>query len=325
MKRRAFVTFLSGAAAWPLVARAQQQTIPVIGYLNTRGATDDLHLVAAFRQGLRDVGFVEGQNVAIEYRWADAQYDRLPALATDLVERRVALIFAGPLPATLAAKAATSTIPIIFANGNDPVQYGLVASLNRPAGNITGVSFLVNLLIAKQLDLLHQTVPKAATIAFLVNPNNPNAGSDTKQVLSAADTLVRKILILEASTSDDIDQAFSTMTRQQVGALLIQSDAFFTARNEKLVALTTRDAIPAIFYDRQFAASGGLMSYGASNRDAYQTAGSYAGRILKGEKPADLSVQQATKVELFLNLKTAKALGITMPTGLLVGADEVIE
>jgi putative ABC transport system substrate-binding protein len=325
MRRREFVKWASGAVVWPLTARAQQPAMPVIGYLTTRGATDDLQLTAAFHQGLKEIGFVEGQNVAIEYRWADGQYDRLPALASDLVGRQVSLIFAGPLPATLAAKAATSTIPIVFANGNDPVAYGLVASLNRPAGNVTGVSFLVNLLMAKQLEVLHQTVPKAATIAFLVNPNNPNAGSDTKQVLSAADTLGRKILTLEASTADDIEQAFSMMTRQQVGGLLIHADAFFTSRNEQLVALTTRDAIPAIFYFRQFAASGGLMSYGASIRDAYQTAGSYAGRILKGEKPADLSVQQATKVELFINLKTAKALGITMPTGLLVRADEVIE
>ena len=319
------MTFLGGAAAWPLAARAQQPTMPVIGYLTTRGATDDLQLVAAFRQGLKETGFVEGQDVAIEYRWADGQYDRLPGLAADLVGRRVTLIFAGPLPATLAAKAATSTIPIVFANGNDPIAYGLVASLNRPAGNVTGVSFLVNLLMAKQLEVLHQTVPQAATIAFLVNPNNPNAASDTKQVLSAADTLGRKTLTLEASTPGDIDQAFSTMTRQQVGGLLIHADAFFTTRNDELVALTTRHAIPAIFYFRQFAASGGLMSYGASIRDAYQTAGVYTGRILNGEKPAELAVQQAVKVELILNLKTAKALGLTFPLPLLGRADETIE
>ena len=306
MRRREFILALGWAATWPVAARSQQPAMPVIGYLTTRGATDDPQLVAAFRHGLKEVGFIEGQNLAIEYRWADGQYDRLAALATDLVGRQVALIFAGPLAATLAAKAATSTIPIVFANGNDPVAYGLVASLNRPAGNVTGVSFLVNLLMAKQLEVLHQTVPQAATMAFLVNPNNPNAGSDTKQVLNAADTLGRKILILEASTTDGIDQVFSTMATQQVGALLIHADAFFTTRNEQLVALTARNAIPAIFYFRQFVESGGLMSFGADIRDAYQTAGSYAGRILKGEKPGDLSVQQATKIELIINIKTAR-------------------
>ena len=325
MRRREFIKVLAGLiVASPFVARAQQPA-PTIGYLTTRGRGEDPQLVAAFRQGLEETGYVENRNVAIEYRWADGRYDRLPTLATDLVGRQVALIFAGPLPATMAAKASTSVVPIVFANGNDPVAYGLVTSLNQPGGNITGVSFLVNLLIRKQLEVLHETVPKAVLIGFLVNPNNPNAEIDTKEVLVAADTLSRKLLIVKASTTGEIDEAFSTLAQQRVGALLVHADAFFTTRNEQLTGLTARNTIPAIFHIREFAAAGGLMSYGANITDAYRHAGRYAGRILNGEKPADLPVQQATKVELVINLKTAKTLGVTIPLPLLGRADEVIE
>src|ERR1700730_5426100 len=324
-KRREFITLLGGVATWPLGARAQQPAMPVIGWLGTGSQEADGYRVTAFRKGLSETGHAEGRNAAIEFRWARARYDNLPRLAADLVGRHVTLIVAGPLPATLAAKAATSTIPIVFANGNDPVVYGLVASLNRPGGNVTGVSFLVNVLLAKQLQLLHDAVPKAVTIGFLVNPNNPNAGIDTNAVLTAADTLGLKLLIVRASTKGETEAAFSALTEQRVRALLIHADAFFTSQNEQLAALTARDAIPAIYYFREFAGAGGLMSYGASITDAYRLAGVYTDRILKGEKPADLPVQQATKVELVINLKTARALGLTIRPDVLSIADEVIE
>jgi len=326
VRRRDFIKVLAGlTAASPLVVRAQPAAMPTVGYLNTGGAGEDAHLVGAFRQGLEDIGYTENRNVAIEYRWADGRYDRLSTLASNLVERNVALIFAGPLPAAVAAKAATSTIPIVFANGNDPVAYSLVASLNRPGGNVTGVSFLVNLIARKQFEVLHETVPKDVLIGFLVNPNNPNAEVDTKEVLAAAHALGRKLLILKASTPGEIDAAFSMLTQQGVGALLFHADAFFRTRNEQLAALTTRNAIPAIFHIREFPAAGGLMSYGAAATDAYRHAGRYAGRILNGERPAELPVQQATKVELVINLKTAKTLGVTLSLPLLGRADEVIE
>jgi putative ABC transport system substrate-binding protein len=326
MRRRELITLLGGAAAaWPLAVRAQQPAKPMIGWLGTGSPEADAYRVTSFRKGLSETGHAEGRSVATEFRWAHGQYDRLPMLATDLVERQVSLIFAGPLPATMAAKAATATIPIVFANGNDPIVYGLVASFNRPGGNVTGVSFLVNLLVAKQLELLHETVPNAAMIGVLVNPNNPNAGIDTKQILTAADKLGQKLLVVNASTPGEIEAAFSTVTQKRVGALLIHPDAFFTSRYEQLATLTARHAIPTIYYFREFTAAGGLMSYGASITDAHRQAGIYAGRILKGEKPADLPVQQATKVELVINLKTAKGLGITFPLSLLGRADEVIE
>jgi putative ABC transport system substrate-binding protein len=299
--------------------------MPVIGYLGTGSASDDAFRVNAFRQGLNESSYVEGQNVAIEFRWAEGQYDRLPRLAADLVGRPVALIFAGPLPTTLAAKAATSTIPIVFAHGNDPVKYGLVTSLNRPGGNVTGINFFLNTLAAKQIELLHEMVPKAALIGFLVNPNNPNEEIDAQEVHTAANALGQKLLRVNASTPDGIEAAFATLVQERVGALLIHADAFFTSSYDRLAALTARHAIPAIYGFREFAFAGGLMTYGASLIDGYRQAGNYAGRILKGEKPAELPVMQSTKFELVINLKTAKALGLTVPLPLSGLADELIE
>ena len=270
-------------------------------------------------------GYVEGRNVAIEIRWADGQYDRLPQLAADLVGRSVAVIFAGPIAATLAAKAATSKIPIVFANGNDPVKFGIVASLNRPNGNITGISLLFNMLAAKHLELLHEMVPKAVLVGMLVNPNNPNAAVDSREIESAANVLGQKLVVARASTPTDIDAAFVTLAEQRIGALFLHSDAYFASRYEQLAALTVRYSIPTIFYIRDFVAAGGLMSYGPNIADAYRRAGVYSGRILNGEKPGELPVEQSVKVELVINLKTAKALGLTVPNTLIGRANEVIE
>jgi putative tryptophan/tyrosine transport system substrate-binding protein len=280
MKRREFITLLGCAAAWPLAAHAQQPAMPVVGFLNSRGPSDDAYVLAAFRQGLKETGYVEGQNVVVEYRFAQNQYDRLPVLAADLVRRQVAVIVANT-PAALPAKAATTTIPIVFLTSVDPVEMKLIASLNRPGGNLTGVTVLGVEIGPKQLQLLHDVIPEATTIAVLINPANP--------------------------------------------AIAIGSDPFFTSRTEQLAALALRHAVPAIFQFREFAAAGGLMSYGSSIRDTYRLGGIYAGRILKGENPADLPVQQSTKVELVINMKTAKALGLTVPITLLGRADEVIE
>jgi putative tryptophan/tyrosine transport system substrate-binding protein len=326
MKRREFITVLSGAAAastiWPLAARAQQ---PVIGFLGTRAPGDDPHLLAAFLRGLKEAGYIEGQNVAIEYRFAENQYDRLPALAADLVRRQVAVIAANG-PAAQTAKAATATIPIVFTAGFDPVKVGLVASLNHPGGNITGVSILDVELGPKRLELLHQLVPTANIIAVLINPTDPiRAETILRDLQAAADTLGLQLHVLHASTDRDFDAVFASLVQLGAGGLVIGGEPFFNSRSGQLGALTIRHAVPTIYQLRAFAAAGGLMSYGASLTDAYRLSGVYSGRILKGEKPGDLPIQRATKVELIINLKTAKALGLSIPLDLLGRADEVIE
>ena len=326
MKRREFITHFGGAAvAWPLAARAQQP-MPVIGFLNSESPELFAYLARAFRQGLSESGYVEGRNVAIEYRWADGQYDRLPALVADLIRLQVTVIAANSPAPVLAAKAATTTIPIVFSTGYDPVAAGLVASLARPGGNLTGVTTLTAEVGPKRVELLHELVPTATIIAFLVNPAAvPYVETISRDLQAAARTLGLQFRMLYASTVRDLDAVFATLSELRAGGLVIGSDPFFNSRTEQLATLAIRHAVPAIYQYREFAAAGGLMSYGGSLTDMYHRVGVYTGQILKGEKPADLPVQQSTKVELLINLKTAKALGLTFPLPLLGRANEVIE
>jgi putative ABC transport system substrate-binding protein len=327
MKRREFITLLGGAAAtWPLLARAQQPPMPVIGFINVTSAKGYTRQLSAFLKGLSEAGYVDGRNVAIEYRWAENQNDRLPAILADLIHRRVEVIAATTTPAALAAKAATTTIPIVFETAGDPVKLGLVASLSRPGGNVTGVT-QANLEIApKQMQFLHEMVPTASIMALLVNPENPTiAESNTKIVQAAARTLGLEIHVLQASTERDFDAVFSKLIELRAGGLMIGPDPFFTSRSEQLGALASRYAVPAVYENRDFTLAGGLMGYGGNIIEAYRTAGNYTGRILKGDKPADLPVQQVTAVEMYINLKTAKALGLNVPNTLIGRADEVIE
>jgi putative tryptophan/tyrosine transport system substrate-binding protein len=327
LKRRDFITLLGGAAVgWPLAARAQQPKLLVIGWLNARSPDDTAHLVAAFGRGLGEVGFVEGQNVMIEYRWALGQYDRLPAMAAELVRRPVTVLAsAGGEPAALAAKAATSTIPIVFVIGGDPVKQGLAASLNRPGGNSTGISILTSTLEPKRLGLLRELVPRVVTIGVLLNPNFPQFESQLRDVQEAARAINLQIHVLRASTDREIDAAFKTIAQGRILALSVAADPFFDTRRDKLVDLAMRHAVPVMYHFREFAVAGGLVSYGADISDAYHLAGVYTGRILNGDKPADLPVQQPTKLELIINLKTAKALGLEIPPMLLARADGVVE
>ena len=326
MKRREFIALIGGAAAWPLAARGQP-AMPVIGYLHPASPEAAAYLVAAFREGLSETGFVEGRNVAIDFRWAHNDNDRLPGLAADLVSRRVAVIVTpNSAPSSLAAKAATTTIPIIFSIGGDPVQFGLVASLNRPGGNVTGVTGMSVDLAAKQLGLLHELLPGATRFAVLVNPKNtPNADAVTRDAQAAAAGIGRQIEVVAATTNSGIDAAFATLVQERADALLVSPDALFNARRVQLITLAVRHAVPAIYPFREDAAAGGLMSYGPSITDANRQAGIYTGRILKGEKPADLPVLRASKFEFVINLQTAKTLALEIPPTLLARADEVIE
>jgi putative tryptophan/tyrosine transport system substrate-binding protein len=326
VKRREFITLLGGAAAWPAAASAQQSAMPVIGILASVSPAPYASYIAAVKEGLRQTGYVEGRNVAIEYRWAEGQYDRLPQQAIELVDRGIAVIvLVGGGPTTAAAKAATATIPIVFVTGEDPVKSGAVASLNRPGGNATRVSLLTVAMEAKRLQLLHELMPNAAVVAIIVNPNNPQADEQLQELQAAARTLGVQVEAFKAGTPSEIDAAFAKLVERRASALHIAADAFFNTRREQFVVLSARHALPAIFHFREFAAAGGLMSYGPSLTDAYRQEGIYVGRILKGEKPAEMPVQQAVKIELVINMQTARALGLTVPLPLLGRADEVIE
>jgi putative ABC transport system substrate-binding protein len=326
MKRRAFITLLGGAAAaWPLAARAQQPALPVIGFLSTGSPQSFAPLFAAFHRGLNDSGYVDGQNVKIEYRWAEGRYDQLPALAAELVHRQVSLIAAITPPAAQAAKAATATIPVIFLSGVDPVKLGLVTSLNRPGGNVTGATLFAAGLEPKCMELLRELVPNAAAVAVLVNPNFPEAESQMKDSSSAAHAIGLQSVILRASSESDIDAAFAGLVEQRIGVLLVAPDPFFYSQGNRLIALAARHAVPTAYPFRDFAVIGGLMSYGNSVADGWRQTGVYVGRVLKGDKPGDLPVIQPTKFEFVINLRTAKALGLDVPDKLLALADEVIE
>jgi putative ABC transport system substrate-binding protein len=326
IRRREFIATLGGAAAWPVAASGQQPAMPVIGFLGTSSAQSDPYRVTGLRQGLSEAGLVEGRNFTIEYRWADSHYDRLRALATELVHRQVAVIAASGTMTALAAKAATTTIPIVFETSANPIKLGLAASLNRPGGNITGVTQGSEEIAPKRLELLHEVVPKAGVLALLVNPTAPElAEPQTRGVLSAAQSFGIDLHVLNASTENDFDRVFARLTELRAGGLVIAGDPLFSSHLKQLAALTVRHAVPAIYQRLEFAAAGGLMSYGSNITDIHRLVGIYAGRILKGDKPADLPVQQATKVEMYINLKTARALGITIPLPLSGRADEIFE
>ena len=326
MRRRDFIRLLGGAAVtWPLAARSQQQAMPVIGFLHGTSAEMRRAEVTAFHRGLSDTSYVEGQNVAVEYRWAEGRYDRLPALAADLVDRQVSVIAAFGTAAALVAKATTTTIPIVFLVGGDPIALGLVVSLSRPGGSITGVTPLNDDLAPKLLEWLHELVPKAAIIGYLVNPKNATSDNLSRQVRVAERTIGQRVHILNVSSENDFEPAFATLDQIRAGGLCVQGDTFFNSRREQLVALAAHHSIPTVYAFRDYTAAGGLMSYGTSLRDAYRQVGVYVGRILNGEKPADLPVQLSVKVELAINMSTAKALGLTFPLSLLGRADEVIE
>jgi putative ABC transport system substrate-binding protein len=326
IKRREFITTLGGAAAWPLVARAQQSTMPTVGFIRNTSPDESAYLVTALRQGLKEAGYVDGGSMTIEYRWAGGHQDQLPALAADLVRAQVAVIVAGGEAAVIAAKAATTKIPIVFIIGSDPIKLGFVSRLNRPGGTVTGITFLSNTLRTKQLQLLHELVPTASVIAMLVNPNIPDTDNHVKEQQLAARVLGLSLQVIKAGGEADFEKAFASLTQPpRAGALYIDGDSLFTGRRKQLVALTARYAIPTVFNDRESVTAGGLMSYGASTSDAYRQGGIYAGRILKGESAAGLPVMQPTKFDLVINLKTAKALGIEVPTSMQLLADELIE
>ena len=325
MRRRDFIKGVAVSATWPLAARAQKQGVPLIGFLSSRSEIDSTFSVAAFRQALSEAGYVEGRNVATAYRWADGQYDRLPKLAADLVSRQVAVIVAAGGAAAQAAKAQTTMIPIVILIGEDPVKFGLVASLNKPGGNVTGVSTFNAMVGSKRLELLHELVPNATVVALLVNPKYPSAESETRETQAIARAIGLNLIVLNAGTEHEIDVAFETLVEQRVGALIITGDPLFVSRRDKIVALAARYAVPTIYVQREFAVAGGLIGYGTNLTDGYRQVGMYAGRILKGTKPSDLPVLQPTKFDLVINLKTAKALGLTVPDKLLALADEVIE
>jgi ABC-type uncharacterized transport system substrate-binding protein len=327
MRRREFITLLGGVAAiWPARAMSQQATVPVVGFLSARSHADSAALLVSFRKGLTEGGYAEGQNVRIEYRFAEGRYDRLAGLAEDLIGRQVAVIAAiSGTPAALAAKAATTTIPIVFANGADPIAFGLVASLNRPGGNISGVTFLASETIPKRLEVLHELIPRAQIVGYLANPVNAITEGEVKDTAAAAHSRGLQLLVHSASVAEAIDEAFATFVQRRVDALIIANDTFLSSRKEQIFTRAAQHAIPTIYYEREFAVAGGLLSYGTDFADSYRQAGNYVARILKGAKPADLPVQQPTKFELVINLKSAKALGLTVPPALLARADEVIE